>query len=559
MNSSTKDAAPVSLAALERDFLLDPAREERAARIFEQVSRIAARVLVTAAYTAGTSRFRGAIERALGNDWNIDTVASKQADTLLKSLTRADKKRLAANLSAALIRGYIEAADRMVAEEGLYWHRDTSRETAQAASRKNTRIVLSAMEKFGDETEREVIADFAYRLVEDDLARHRLHECSLEHIVSLLRPEAGATFTLATNPIATAMTRSLIHRSVLDEPFDTPVQMRDGGRQRQLTVRASVSLESLLGDGVKIASQAEVLGNIYRQLAYHKDQAAALVKMHVDLMNEAYRAGGDFPLIAYDLTAAAERLGFKRSGTRRGFHPKTLQAMRERLVTLTVHYVEVLSTDRQGRAPDEGVAVPYWKVEGIRYEKQDQVPFLGRAVLLHEKSAPHVTRILIQPGRWWSMAEMDKYRIEIPRALLALPVDGKGRELERMAVLAAVFLGIHVRINQNRAAGDRVDITTGVLLDRAGIITWSEFEAMHRVTANRLRGYLYNTDGVRGALLLLRDMAAFDIDVVDEDEFYASGHDWREKFWNSKLRVAVRDLGVPKPAALPKRTRRRRA
>ena len=557
MKSPTKAAAPVSLPALEQMFVGDPARQERIEEDFDLMALYAARRLVAETYVAGSSRFGGALDMALGADWNIKDVSERQANTLLNSLKRADRKRLGQELLTALFRGYIEAAERMVVEEGRSWHRDTSREKVQAAARKNTEIVLLAIEKFGDETQRQVIADFAYKLVEDDLARRRLHKCSLADVVWLLRPTAAATITLGTHPLVTEMTRSLSRRGVLYEPLDTQVRVRDAGRQQLLTVRTSMSLESLLGDGLKISSQEEVLGNIYGQLAHHKDQAAALVKMQVDLTNEAYRAGGEDPAFTYDLAAAAERMGYTRSRKRRSSHNETLRALRQRLLTLTLHCVEVLSSDRQGRAPNENVAVPYWKVEGIKYEKQDQLPFLGRAVLLHEEGAPHVTEFLIRPGRWWSMAEMDRYRIEVPRALLALPTHGKGHQQERMAILAAVFLGVYVRINQKRAAGDSVDITTGVLLDRANITTWSKFEAMRGVAADRLREYLYNTDGTRGALLLLRDTAAFDVAVVDEAEFYAKGRGWRERFWKSILRVAVRDLGVPKPAALPKRTRRR--
>ena len=380
-------------------------------------------------------------------------------------------------------------------------------------------------------------------LAAQDIARARLEslkasEATLDQIVELLNPTPDTVLNLGTHPIGREMQRGLI-RPTLD-PHDTPVKVREGGSAKLLKVRTSVSLDNLAGTNARFELQEDVLENIQRNLLEVKKHGAALLKLHLDLTSRAYEAGGELPVFRYSFADALDRLGYVKNTDRRAYHRDAMQALRKRLATLTGHYVAAWETSRNGK--EYLVDTPYWIVQGLERSKQESLGLLPN--LLNEENAVAYHYAYIQPGLWWPATRMSHYRIEVPRALLRLPTDGNGNERERMALLLATYLAVHVRVNQRHHAGERVPITAGKLLEKSGITSWSEFSTQHGTVASRQRDYLEHTSTGTGALQILRDLRAFDVNIRDEDDFFSSGRGWRERFWNAMLEVEVPDLGI---------------
>lgn len=384
-------------------------------------------------------------------------------------------------------------------------------------------------------------------LAAQDLARARLEglkasEATLDQIVELLNPTPDTVLNLGTHPIGREMQRGLI-RPTLD-PTDQIVRIKEGGKNVELKVRTGVSLEVIAGPRAAYERQEDVLENIQRSLLEVKKHGAALLKLHLDLTSRAYETGGEIPVFDYNFADALDRLGYSRHEKRRGYDAGTMQGLRERIITLQSHQVAAWHTKRG--AKETLTKTPYWIVEAYHYSKQEMLDFAEVDLvpnLLRQQNATAYTGVIIRPGFWWATTQMNHYRIEVPRALLQLPTDGNGNERERMALLIATFLAVHVRRNQRKNAGKSIPIRAGVLLEEAGVTTWSAFSGQHGTLAARQRDYLEDTDGT-GALQILRDLRAFDLTIRDEADYFATGRGWRERFWNAMLEVEVPDLGI---------------
>ena len=164
-------------------------------------------------------------------------------------------------------------------------------------------------------------------------------------------------------------------------------------------------------------------------------------------------------------------------------------------------------------------------------------------------------RVVAVPGAWLAACELPSYRLPLGRALLALPMDGHGHAVERVALLLATELAVWERAEM-RHGPHAVKRGVGALLARAGVAELEQLRAETSAKGNgpkRLRAYLAGEGFAdEGALALLRRHGGFDVDIQDEAAFWAAGRGWVERFWDARLRLGVRGFEqVAAPAAPP--------
>ena len=385
------------------------------------------------------------------------------------------------------------------------------------------------------------------------LAKHiaRLHleavkpeAATLDELAELLLPSPGTrtTLAIATNAVALELTRGLLQDAT--KTYEATVNVRENNKTKSLKVRTRLNLNPL-----RASNRDDVLESMYRRLRDIKRDGAAALKLHLDLMDQAWKAGGDLPVFRYMFSEALERQGYERHEGRRAFHDETTRDIRERLALLRSYTVQSW-TERKGTL-EEIVDTPYWIVHGfIRYNRQEPLGFdldddVYPVVMRHD-GAPTYQGVYIQPGYWWKLTDMSRARLDLPAGILGLSTH---HERERMALLLATFLAIHVRRNHQKHAGKRVTIKVGTLLEQANVTTRKEFMSEHSELAKRRREYLDDLeDG--GALATIRRLEAFDIRIEDEAEYQAAGRGWRERFWEARLSVAVPVLDIDR--SLPK-------
>src|SRR5690625_401730 len=277
-------------------------------------------------------------------------------------------------------------------------------------------------------------------------------------------------------------------------------------------------------------------------LLSQKKNGVALVKMHLQLMNLAYENNG-MPF-EYDLPENLPALGYKRQ-SHGGIDSKTLNESRIRLLTLTAQWIETWREDRRGRQREW--ETPYWIMEG-RARDRDYDPDRMMNVLLRDPNPSQFTTVIIRPGAWWQLADMARLHLEIPAEILALPTDG-GNATERLMVQLTLVLAGWVRSGQRQHKGKHWDYSIGTLLEAAHVITEQDFKKGSPDTARRLRDRLWShpesgpIEG-DGALPRLNNLGAFNIELLDQEAFWATGRGWRGPFWETKIRLRIPDLGI---------------
>ena len=91
---------------------------------------------------------------------------------------------------------------------------------------------------------------------------------------------------------------------------------------------------------------------------------------------------------------------------------------------------------------DGNAAEPFWKfyVQNVA----DVAPSLLAEPLAAE-SLRAARRILVAPGDWWQDIDLARYHLPVRPSLLALPMDGHGHQMERLALLLACELAVWER------------------------------------------------------------------------------------------------------------------
>jgi hypothetical protein len=352
----------------------------------------------------------------------------------------------------------------------------------------------------------------------------------------LLEAIEPTVFVRGTHWIHIPMTLELLRKE------DTMRESQVGRSKTGFVVRTETNVESALGKDYLTRFPDDSLQQFHTNLIRRK--GIGLLKTHLDLTSEAYRAGGD-QKFAYVFTDALERQGHPKNEKRRGFHNEALRNLRQNLMVLGMLRVAVY----QGRSTSGKQIVgrtPYWFTWLEHSEEENIEDLLGK------HGSDYSTAAIMLPGAWWSFAQMNKYRMEVPQSILELPVDDHKNKTNFFVLLLASFLAIHVRRNQEQHAGKKIPISVGKLLEESGIITQADFMSLDPKLAVRERDYLQRIKG-DGALLLLARHRANNVDIRDEDEFFATGRGWKERFWNAMLLVDVPNLGIPKR---PRRLRR---
>ena len=392
----------------------------------------------------------------------------------------------------------------------------------------------------------------ARHIAQERLANLRPEEATFDELGHLLREgkKPVDAFTFGTSQIGRALQEGIIYPSL--RPRDKRITSRQGDKRGGLKVRTELAFDGFRSPDVTFSNQDEVLMSIQKNLLSWKQKSAALLKLHLDLTNAAYEAGGDEPEFIYRLSDALDRQGYARHDQRRGHHNETMQGIRERLEALYSHRVTAWKVKNEETGETLFSKTPYWIVEEFLYVRQDPIPFKTTPNLARLEDGDPYIAVRIKPGNWWRYADMKDQRIPVPASILKLPTDGNGNERQRMALLLATYLAMHVRRNQKDHAGKSVRIRTGTLLEQSGYVTKRGFLDMKARDAARTREYLNDlNDG--GALPLLRELRAFDVMIRDEADFFASGRGWKERFWAAMLEVSVPDLGLPKPGKTKKR------
>jgi hypothetical protein len=348
---------------------------------------------------------------------------------------------------------------------------------------------------------------------------------------------------IGTNAISKHMFDHLLNRELTTKQV---IPSRTTGFDITLEAHSTIDLPA----GMTIKKNAEeLLEKMQSSILERKKHSSGLLKTHLDLLDRGYRNQSEFPLIEYDLGEALEQLGYKRQ-SHGSLHTDTLHEHYNRIATLASQWITV-SEVQGGKRKKFFDQTPYWVIQTRRQAVEGDVVDMMQPLLLSDKRAPVVTRLIIQPGLWWQIAEMGKYHLRIPRSVLELPVDGKGNETQRMALQITATLAVWIRSSQKSHAGKEVSYTVGRLLESSGILTREGFLTYDPKTARRLRSYLVGENFSSGALGLLRDLRAFEFDIPIEGDFFATGHGWKEKFWNAELKVKIPNLALPETLKLP--------
>jgi hypothetical protein len=389
---------------------------------------------------------------------------------------------------------------------------------------------------------RQSIIQFAFQFAQQTVERELQRGGSLLDTARRLRLLKGETFTTFFHPTH-AMTLPM--RNALlstDLSIDSAQQVTIGRGKSALVVKTEMDLTGLVGENYLKVFPAESIASFYKNLIQRK--GIGLYKVHLDLTSEAYRAGGGKFL--YNYADALERQGYTRNERRQGFHNEAYKALDDHVVLLDLTRFTILKR-RSTSGNDVEVRTAYWKSTlEVRERREDIGELFGK------RGRVYTTANIMLPGEWWSFAEMNKYRMEVPKSILELPVDDHKNKTNFFVLLLASFLAIHVRRNQEQHAGKKVAIGVGTVLEESGITTFEEFMNLKPQSAKRVRDYLQSANGT-GALTILERHQACTVNIRDEEEFFAIGSRWKERFWNAMLLVDVPNLGIAKR---PKKYRR---
>lgn len=361
--------------------------------------------------------------------------------------------------------------------------------------------------------------------------------------------EDEESLKLTTNPDLVIGTSKLFAHQTLF------IANRTAERREQLRIRRNGRPELMeahsrldLPRGVNRPDATELLETMQKTLLKHKEEAASLLKTHMYLTDRAYREGGDNPMFSVNMDDLLDVKGYARrsNGT---FQASTYREEWGRIATLAGCWLEVnrvTETNKRGKDTILVDETPYWEVRARRRVREgEHVGF--EAILLEDPSAPIVKQLVMQPGLWWAISERGSMNFHLPYEVLALPTDGRGNEVNRMAVQLAATLALWVRSSQQKHAGTAICYSVGALLEASGIKTQAEFLEEDSKTSKRLRVYLAGElDTPGGALKRLADLKAFDVAIAEEDKFWAVGRAWQNSFWDAKLQVDIPDLGIRK-------------
>lgn len=332
---------------------------------------------------------------------------------------------------------------------------------------------------------------------------------------------ADGAFVMPTHPVHNAMRRGLL--TFLPD-HEERVRVRLHGHVRHVRVRTRWQTS----EPTPVAPA----------------HGANLLKSHLDLVDQAYRRAEEGQGFAYDLPDALHRLGYKRlSGG--GYHPDTVREHLKRLQLLAAHEVNVAPESHE-----DGMRAPYW-----RFFAMDREGALRPLDVAADWAGVKASdRLLVLPGAWWETIELPQYRLPVPRALLSLPLDGQGHQMNRVALQLAAELAVWERAEM-RQGPHHIQRRVGALLDKAMVADKHVLlvdSAKRLNTPKRLREYLAG-DGFpdQGALAVLRDLGKFDVDIADEAAFWAAGRGWVEKFWDARLKIGVRALDDRRLASFP--------
>lgn len=346
--------------------------------------------------------------------------------------------------------------------------------------------------------------------------------CRLAALAQLPVAHQDGRLVLPTHPIHGAMRRGLL---VLHPAYEEQVRVRLNGQTRLYRVRS--------GMGFQAPAPAH---------------DPSLLRSHLDLVDQAYHAPLARPGFAYRLAEALERLGYKRLAAG-GFHPETLHTHVRRLQGLADHRL-TLERLRGEEARTEWAQAPFWQFAKLG----PGGVHLPLATEADWRSLRASDTLWVSPGAWWEAIELPNYRLALPRELFALPLDGQGNQVNRVALQLAAELAVWERAEMKngprtlqRSVGALLE--KALLADRAQLI---EESAKRLNTPKRLREYLAG-DGFadQGAFALLRSLGRFEIDIKDEAAFWASGRGWVERFWDAKLQFGVGRRQVSPPVDLP--------
>jgi hypothetical protein len=365
----------------------------------------------------------------------------------------------------------------------------------------------------------------------------------------LLNSDRSNKLVLITSPFAIALDHGIL--APIDRTHNQQAAERHNGK--------STTRRVLTGVTINHHNRDEILERMVARLheIRHHDNGVAALKLHKDLLNRAWLTGGELPIFHYGFADALERQGYTKSGERRGFHHETMRRIRELLALLRSLYVTTWVENPKGRKRVEPVSSPFWIVERIHHhdhiETDSNIEITTDIVpIVLRENPPLYSAVTIRPGLWWLDAQMGSYYIETHPDVLKLSTSV---ESERIAFLAANYLAAHIRRNHNQHAGKSTPLRVGTLLEGAGITSKTEFLTSSPNSAKRLRNQLHNPqDG--GALGLLHRIGAAEVNVNNEHEFTATGRDWRERFWEARLNVAIPNLGIERSNRPTQHTRK---
>jgi hypothetical protein len=530
---------------LDPAFLEQLAHPELIKATILATTKQAARLAVLEVHKIAKERFGEKLDATLV-DWSVDAAVDHHASDILASL-RADSRRpltlrlITKALALAFVTELKETREAITFDENF--DRKAFTERARAVFKKHGRdlFALQAMKN-------------AERMGKTLVASHDPEKRTFAQITNFLRAGRQNTTAVATSKVAAAVNR-LVASSDLDIfTEEDVVAYVEGQRTEKIKVRGEVNPRAMLIDypDLSVEKQAEVQENITKQILSMKERGAGLLKVHLDLTNEAFLAtqtsGADLPLVEYKLTDALERQGYTKNLSRNAFDSGTVEQLRRRLQALYHHKVSIFVPSGKTMKEQERVN-PTWIVQEERSNRPQKFKRDAPPGLFGLEEAKNYTTAIMQPGLWWYYASMGRQWIALPANVLALSTDEPGKEAERYAFLIANFLAIRVRASQRKHAGKRASYSVGKVLEESQIITKNQFFSLpDPKQQKRVRDYLHDIEGRNGALPILDFLSAFHVTIREEDEFFASGRGWTTRFWEALLDVDIPDLGVRRKA-----------
>lgn len=337
-------------------------------------------------------------------------------------------------------------------------------------------------------------------------------------------------FAIATHSYVGPMRRLLLDKA---EARLERVKVRESGRVKSREVVGQLALP----EGIQPLRTPEAyLQELTHALLKHRD--TSLLKVHLDLTNQAFLSKRERPIFRYDVVQAAKRLGSALQ-SHGSYHTDTLRGIYTRVLALNFHRIDVyeLKEKRRGKLI---IRAPFWMIRGEGYAEEGDV--LGDSslpLLLTDNSSPIIKLLILEPGDWWQAAGMSQgYYFHLPSSLLQLPTDSRS-ETNHIAIRLAAELAVWERTNQ-KGEPEPIKRKVGTLLERAGVTSFDEIKGKHPEQQKRLRKYLVGENGEGGAFQILREHGAFAIDIEDETDFWASSRGWFDKFWESRVNLQIR-------------------